>query len=351
VQLVRDVSLAEAEYRDADEAWLRNDPNLTKDLLKADPEDVRRRIHRAAALREDVMTKKATYLQLIIERLQETRKRLLQASEGAIPTAALEQDLQAQHARALDEQDRVESLLRDLPQGDEYLPVKHALNEERTSLIALEKNIVMRIRSLQSLGKAQEAMQEAAARDPLAEKVDGVLQIWEAERAGTVSERSRWAEYYRAMERSLDQKEPAGKGPSVQGGGANTQKKRKRKDKNTEQPVTSPPAPAKESAPSSSPVGMAGAWVYRSRPATWAGNDEPVIVVLNLRTKGGQRIGASTARLLMQSRLHDVGLTPAGAQQSGTFAQPRWNSQKPRAQGEMEIRLSADGRILVERAL
>ena len=55
LRLVPDIAVAEAEYRDAQEAWIQNDPTLEKDLFKANPEEVRRRIHRAAALADDVM--------------------------------------------------------------------------------------------------------------------------------------------------------------------------------------------------------------------------------------------------------------------------------------------------------
>jgi hypothetical protein len=349
VQLVPDIAVAEAEYRDANEAWLQNDPNLAGDLFKTDPADARRRIQKAAALSDDVMVKKQAYLQLIIERFQEMRKRLTQAKGGSIPTATLKKDLEAQQARILDDQERVEGQLREFSQGDEYLLVKRALMEERASLIALQNDIALRIRSLDTLGKAQEAIQSAEPSDALAQKLDGVLQTWEQERAGAARQRVRWAEVYHAMDRSLDQKAPAGKGAPVQGG-ANGSKQRKGKKLNPEPPVVPPSAPAKEGAPPGGAAGLAGTWIYRSQPGAWTGYGEPEAVTLDLRQVEGEWIGAYTARLPVRSAVHDVRLTLAGARQSNEFARLRWKSKTPEAEGEMEIRLSGDGRMLVVRA-
>jgi hypothetical protein len=227
VQLVPDIAVAESEYRDANEAWLRNDPDLAKDLFKGDPEDVRRRIHKAAALRDDAMAKKETYLRLVIERLQGARKKLPLAGEELIPTADLKKDLQAQQARVLSEQERVEGLLRDLPQGDENLVARRALNVDRSNLVTLQNDVALRIRSLESIDKAQEAIQATPA-DALKQPIDNLLNTWEAERAGAVRQRSEWAELYRAMERDLDRKDPAEKAsPPTQGGGTKTPTKGK----------------------------------------------------------------------------------------------------------------------------
>jgi hypothetical protein len=349
VQLVPDIAVAEAEYRDANEAWLQNDPNLAGDLFKTDPEDARRRIHKAAALSDDLMAKKQTYLQLIIERFQETRKRLTQAKEGTIPTATLKKELEAQQARVLDDQERVEGQLREFSQSDEYLLVKHALSEERASLIALQNDIALRIRSLDTLGKTQEAVQGASQNDALAQKLDGVLQTWEQQRAGAARQRVRWAEVYHAMEKSLDQKAPTGKGAPAQGG-ANSSKQRKGKKPNPDAPAAPPSAPAKESAPPGRSAGLAGTWIYRSQPGAWTGYGEPEEVTLELRRVDGEWIGAYTARLPVRSAVHDVRLTLSGAGQSNEFARLHWRSKTPEAEGEMAIRLSGDGRILVERA-
>ena len=227
VELVPDIAVAESEYRDANEAWLKNDPDLAKDLLKGDPEDVRRRIHKAAALRDDAMAKKQTYLGLVIERLQAARKRLPQTGEDLIPTAVLKRDLQAQQARVLNEQERVEGLLRDLPQSDEYLIARRALNDERSNLVTLQNDVALRIRSLESISEAQQAI-VAAPVESLTQDLDDLLNTWEEERAGAARQRSKWAELYRAMERDLDRKDPAEKvSPPTRGGGAKTPKKSK----------------------------------------------------------------------------------------------------------------------------
>ena len=50
-----DIGMAEAAYRDAQEAWLLGDRTLAQDLLKVKPDEALRRIRRASALRDDVM--------------------------------------------------------------------------------------------------------------------------------------------------------------------------------------------------------------------------------------------------------------------------------------------------------
>jgi hypothetical protein len=350
VQLVPNIAVAEAEYRDANEAWLQNDPNLASDLFKIDSEDARRRIHRAAALSDDVMAKKERYLQLIIERFQDTSKRLVQPSEGLIPTAAMKRDLEAQQARILDEQARVEDRLRDLPPGDEYLLLKRALTNERSSYVALHKDIGLRIRSLESIGEAQDAIRSSASNDSLTQKLDGVLRGWEEERAGTIRQRSTWAEYYSVLERSLDQKEPEGKGRSGQSGGTKTLKKHKGK-KSTPNPQEAPPtAPAKESAPPGGSAGLAGSWIYRSNPSSWTGNGEPEIVTSDLRRVENECLGSYAPRPPARSDVDDVQLMLRSARQSDRLARLRWKSQTFAGDGGMEIRLSGDGRVLVERA-
>jgi hypothetical protein len=297
------------------------------------------------------MAKKQAYLQLIIGRFQETRKRLTQSPGGSIPTATLKKDLETQQARILDDQERVEGQLREFSQGDEYLLVKRALTEERASLIALQNDVALRIRSLDTLDKAQEGMQGAAPEDPLARKLDGILQTWEEERAGAARQRLRWAELYRTMERSVDPKGTAGKGAPVQGNGASAPKQRKGKKANPEPPAAPPAGPAKESAPpGGAQAGLAGKWIYRSQPGAWTGYGEPEAVSLELRQTEGEWTGGYNARLPVRGGVHDVRLTLSGAWQTNGFARLHWKSQTPEAEGRMDIRRSEDGRVLVERA-
>src|ERR1035438_2622913 len=101
LRLVPDIAVAEAEYRDAQEAWIRNDPTLEKDLFKANPEEMRRRIHRAAALADDVMVKKEAYFGLFIQRMQDMRTRLNQMPDSGIPVESLKKDLDGQQMRLL----------------------------------------------------------------------------------------------------------------------------------------------------------------------------------------------------------------------------------------------------------
>ena len=67
------IAVAETEYREAQEAWLHNDPNLMNDLFKSNKEEIRGRIHRAASVRDTMMAqvKKEVYLNLLIQRASE----------------------------------------------------------------------------------------------------------------------------------------------------------------------------------------------------------------------------------------------------------------------------------------
>src|ERR1017187_6961436 len=115
LRLVPDIAVAEAEYRDAQEAWVRNDPTLEKDLYNAPPDQVRQRIHRAAQLADDAMVKKEAYFNLFIQSMEDMRAKLNDTQGPGIPTDSLKKDLDEQQTRLLGDQDRLELLLRDLP--------------------------------------------------------------------------------------------------------------------------------------------------------------------------------------------------------------------------------------------
>jgi hypothetical protein len=206
VEVIPDIAAAEAEYRDANEACLKNDPNLERDLFTADPELVRRRIHRAASLRDDAMTKKEVYLKAEIQRLQNLRSRLHPGEIGTIPTGAERRSLETQQAHNLAEQGKVEGELRDLPEGDESK--RRLLDQERTDLINLQNTLSERLRSLDNIDNAQEAVQSAPGGDSLAQKLDEVVKLWEQERDSANRQRAHWAQLYTAMEQALVKKAP-----------------------------------------------------------------------------------------------------------------------------------------------
>ena len=126
------IAVAEGEYREAQEAWLHGDPNLVNDLFKGNKEEIRGRIHRAASLRDTMMAKKEVYLDLLIQRAEDSRKRLAGATApGAVlPVEEIKAGLSQEQERILSDQDRLEALLRDLPQGDDYSLVRRELDRQ-----------------------------------------------------------------------------------------------------------------------------------------------------------------------------------------------------------------------------
>jgi hypothetical protein len=212
VEVIPDIALAEAQYHDASEACLQNDPNLERELFTADPEQVRRRIHLAASLRDDAMAKKEVYMKAEIQRWQNLRNRLSQGENSAIPTESDRKSLREQQARTLAEQGRVEGQLRDLPEGDEYAPQRHALDQERTHLINLQTNIAERIALLESIDRLQESIQAPSGGNSLAAKLDDIVKLWEQERDNATRQRLHWAQLYAAMEQAVNKKNPV---PSV----------------------------------------------------------------------------------------------------------------------------------------
>ena len=334
LRLVPDIAVAEAEYRDAQEAWIQNDPSLEKDLYTANPEEMRRRIHRAASLADDVMVKKEAYFTLFIQRMQDMRAKLAQTQGPGMPVEALKKDLDAQQMRLLSDQDRLELLLKDLPQGDEYALVRRQLEGERTDLISAQNNIAMRIRSLDNIDKAQ---QSTAGGEDFTAKVDEILKVWEQERASAERQRPSWARLYQLMEASLAKPAPAGAAKTA---------------------VAAAPSKGKAAAKSLPPAsaadregGISGVWNYASQPGAWTGYGEPEMVKLDLHIDtGGAVRGAYTARLPVHSGVHDVQLTLEGqAGPSATSVQVHWRSQRPAAEGDMEIKVGSDGRMLVAR--
>ncbi len=328
VRMMPDLALAESEYRDAQEAWLKSDPNLERDLYRTNPEEMRRRIRRAASLRDDVMAKKEAYLGFLVVRFDQIKSQLLQTKDAKLPTKELKSSLEQDQERLLSEQERVEGLIREMPQGDEYFLVRRAMESEKTDLIGLHNNIALRIRSLDKAAVAQQAASDFAA--PLEAKLDELKQMWVGERNRAVTARATWARLYNGMEQSLDGRK----------GLANPPLPQNRVPEANPQSVVSV-AHARST--------LAGAWAYQSQPGAWTGFGEPDSVVLQLRNTGGSVEGTYVARLPGRHDMRSVNLTLQGRLVSDKQARVRWTSQRPVAHGEMLLRLSSDGRLLVQR--
>ena len=283
VEVIPDIAFAEAQYHDASEAWLRNDPNLERDLFKADPVQVRRRIRQAASLRDDAMVKKEVYLKAEIQRWQRLRDRLSEDRNGAIPTEADRKSLREQQAHKLAEQRSVEEKLRDLPEADEYLPQRRALDEERTHLINLQNNIAERVALLDSIDTLQQSIQSTSAGESLAQKLDEIVKLWEQERDNASRQRAHWAQLYTAMEQAVNKRSPV---PNVPKKGSSKKSSR-------------PAAPAQSSPPPSASAGgvAGGPLTSCSRPGVWS-------------------LPREQGSLAVCGGFHDVGLAFAGLRQS-----------------------------------
>jgi hypothetical protein len=70
---------------------------------------------------------------------------------------------------------------------------------------------------------------------------------------------------------------------------------------------------------------------------------------LHIDASGAVR-GAYSARLQVRGGVNDIQLSLEGqASPSATSVQVHWRSQKPAAEGELEIKVGSDGRMLVSR--
>jgi|GEM_PF-6486698 hypothetical protein len=340
VTLLPDIGVAQAEYHDAIEACLHNDRDMERDLLTGDPEQMRRRVKKAAVLRDEVMAKKQSYLDLIIQRLRDTRSQLAPANASEIPVADFKKDLEGQQGRMLGDQERLNDLLRDLPDSDEYVMVRHAVEAERTSLINLQNTVALRIHSLDRLDKSQEAISGASGGETEAQKLDEVLKIWGEERTAAIHQRSTWAGLYKTMEQAIDDRAAAQK----KGAAANPREQLPKNAVSRKQPATAATPPA------GSATGLTGTWLYRSQPGAWSGYGEPEMVTLELRKDGEMLRGAYTARLPVRSGVHLVQFSLFGPWPAGNTVRLHWISQTPVTEGEMEFKLASDGRLFVERS-
>jgi hypothetical protein len=339
VRMMPDLAVAEAEYHDAEESWLRNDPTLSRDLYSTNRSEMVRRIHHAAALRDDVMKKKEAYLGFLVKRIDDMGKRLSNAPVQKLPLADLRRDLEGEQSRILGEQGRLEDRIHDIPEGDEYTLVRRAMELERTELVSLQNSVALRIHAIDNAAKAQQAASGLSDVEPLMKNLDAIRDIWEGERARAVAARPVWARYYTDLEKSLTEKDGSGPAPSTRPG----------------RTPSAPMAPAPKDKPrASNPAVLAeatlsGVWVYRSHPGAWIGWGEPEMVLLQLRQAGPHVVGTYTARLPGRNDKRLLNLSVEGPLEAKEQAYLRWTSFEPPAHGAMSVKLSRDGRLLVER--
>ena len=90
-----------------------------------------KRIGRKRALSDDMMEKKVVYFDQIIKRFAEMRGRLTGAGDSQLPIPELRKGLEEEQSKLLGDQDRLDALMRDLPQGDEYSLVMRELTAEK----------------------------------------------------------------------------------------------------------------------------------------------------------------------------------------------------------------------------
>ena len=201
--------------------------------------------------------------------------------------------LEAQQAHTLAEQARVEGELRDLPEDDEYLLKRRALDQERTHLINLQNNISERIELLDSIDKAQQAIHTATGGDSLARKLDEIVKLWEQERDSASRQRAHWKQLYAAMEQAVNKKNPQ---PSAPRKGSSK--------KPTSQAVpVSRPAP-----PSARASGPDDTWAYNVQADSAIRYGQPRSSAPELRRDNNSGRGKFMAYLASRDGFHGTGM-------------------------------------------
>jgi hypothetical protein len=323
---------AERAYREAQQEWLNADPNLAADLFKGNPQEMHKRIQRTAALRDQMMEKKAVYLDLVVKHFDETRARLSSAKSAQLPIPELRQNLEDEQSRVLGEMDRLDGLIHDLPQDDLYALVAHELNAERTQLVNLQVSLAQQIRAVNVIGDDTDAANKLGAN--LEKQLESISVLWEQERDGTKAQREHWKALYDAMNRAVD----GGKTPAA--------------PRTPDAPAGKPDAAPKTAPPNTGPVkpgNLNGIWNYQSSPNGWTGFGEPVRVALELHYAGSTIIGSYLARIPGRRDIRDLNLALSGQEVSPGKAVLLWVSETPPARGEMVVQLGGDRRVLVER--
>lgn len=203
VRVAPGISVAEAEYSDAVHAWSHADPDLAKDLLQAPADQIRERIRHVAALSDDAMAKKRSYLAEIVLRLQKAQKQITDHAPERIPADAIRRNLPEEQARIESQRDSVQTMLRELPPGSEYAGLRRGLEVERDRLEALHNDLAARYSALDSLDRAQRDV-DFAETAGLAQQLAAVVQFWERERDDVERQRADRQEIYAAMQRAVD---------------------------------------------------------------------------------------------------------------------------------------------------
>jgi hypothetical protein len=339
IRIEPSIGTAEDQYRQAQEDWLREDtPALAAELLSGPPAVIHQRIRRAATLRDTMMEKKDVYLDLIIKRFGETRARLANVSGAKLPVSDLKNDLDEQQTLILADQERLEALMHDLPQGDEYALVMRELQAQHADLVNVQNALAQRMRLLDKMDQAQQAAGQIEGKESIDQKLDAIGKIWEEERQKTKEQRAKWAKLYATMDKEVDQGKapvvaPAGKSTSPAEISANTRS-------------VAAPLPAD---PAKAPRTFAGSWVYRSQPGAWSGFGEPESAQLTLVVLNGKITGTYVARIPGPRDMRDLNLRLTGEQVSAREATIRWTSEMPATEGDMTLSLGGDGRIMLKR--
>ncbi len=204
VQIAPSLAVAEGQYREAEEAWLRADSTLESDLFKSSPEVMRKRIRRVASLRDDAMAKKTIFLDYMVKRMDDLQSRIVSEKALASPTESFRNDLSEEQARLREEQSRVEERLRQIPKSEEYSQVRSTIEAEEADLLNIRQTVEQRVHALDELTKAQETASGLAQEDDSATKMADLRKIWEGERDRSERSRKMWAKYYEELENSLN---------------------------------------------------------------------------------------------------------------------------------------------------
>ncbi|MDZ4801480.1 MAG: hypothetical protein SGI92_25255 [Bryobacteraceae bacterium] len=309
VQLLKDLASAESDYRDAQEAWSRNDPTLEGDLFKGDPADIRRRIRKSATLRDEMMQRKSTYLAFVVRQFDELQAKLVPAT-STLPTDALRQEINREQTRLLEDQSRIDTQLREMPTGDQNALVRSAMRAQVEAITRMRSIMTERVTSIDRIANGQQEAQ--GTTKVLEEKLAELGELWRAELTRTEKSRALWARYFHSMDTAVAQRML--------------------------------PAPR---------VRLEGKWRYQSKKGAWSGTGEPGSVSMELKASGDQIEGSYAADLppaagapRVSFRLSLKGTTSATGE---TVLQ--WVSRKPEATGQILVRLTPEGKLVVERTV
>jgi len=119
-----------------------------------------------------------------VQRLKETRTHLAPANASEIPVSDFRKDLEAQQARMLSDQERLNELLREIPEGDEYSWFAARWRRNGAALINLQNTVALRIHALEHpRTNPRTPSAGASGGETEAQKLDEILKVWDEERA------------------------------------------------------------------------------------------------------------------------------------------------------------------------